>query len=336
MSNGESANGRTAWPEIVARVARSRNVLLVLHVHPDGDSVGCSLAMARCLRALGKRAQVVAPDPLPANLRFLDPDGVCVPPEGATGPFDLGLFLDCADVERVGSAQSLVPSLPEIVNIDHHSSNRGYGTLNFIDASAGACGEIALRLIDALGWQLDAQAATALFTALTTDTGSFRYENTHPDTLRIAARLVEAGADLPEVSNEIWDSRSLASLTLLSLVLPTLRLEGGGRLASLAVTQAMVGEAGAVAGDLEGLVDYPRSLRGVEVAMLCSEERSGSVRVSLRSNRCLDVSQLAARFGGGGHVRAAGCTVAGALAAVRDRVTAAALEALAAAASPPA
>jgi phosphoesterase RecJ-like protein len=253
-----------------------------------------------------------------------------VPPEGATGPFDLGLFLDCADVDRIGSAQSLVPSLPEIINIDDHLSNRGYGTMNLIDASAGACGEIAVRLIDALGWQLDGEAATALFTALATDTGSFRFENTHPDTLRTAARLVEAGADVAKVSREVWDSRSLASLNLLSLVLPTLRVEGGGRLASLAITQAMVQEAGAVAGDLEGLVDYPRSLRGVEVAMLCTEDRSGSIRVSLRSSRWVDVSQLAARFGGGGHVRAAGCTVPGALDEVRDRVGQAALEALAA------
>lgn len=329
MAKGEAATGGTPWSEIVARIARSRSVLLVLHVHPDGDSVGCSVAMAHCLRALGKRAQVVAPDPLPANLRFLDPDGLCVPPEGANGPFDLGLFLDCADMDRIGTAQALVPNLPAIINIDHHSSNRAYGTMNFIDAAAGACGEVVVRLIDALGWQMDRPAATALFAALATDTGSFRYENTHPETLRTAARLVEAGADVPRVSSEIWDSRSLASLTLLSLVLPTLRVEGGGRVASLAVSQAMVHGAGAVAGDQEGLVDYPRTLRGVEVALLCAEDRPGVVRVSLRSNRWVDVSRLAARFGGGGHARAAGCTVAGALDEVRERVVAAALDAVA-------
>ena len=330
MAKGEAPPAGTPWSEVVARVARSRSVLLVLHVHPDGDSVGCSLAMARCLRALGKRAQVVAPDPLPANLRFLDPDGLCVPPAAARGPFDLGLFLDCADLERIGSAQALVPNLPEIVNIDHHTSNRRYGTLNFIDGGAGACGEVVARLIDDLGWQPDPEAATALFTALSTDTGSFRYENTRPDTLRLAARLVEGGADVPRISREVWDSRSLAAIHVLSLALPTLRVEGGGQVASLVLSREMMAAAGAAAGDQEGLVDYPRSLRGVEVAMVCVEDAQGTVRVSLRSNRRVDVSTLAARFGGGGHVRAAGCTVTGGLEEVRGTVVAAAVEALAA------
>ncbi len=319
---------QSPWTDIVAAVRGSRSVLLVLHVRPDGDSVGCSMAMARCLRALGKRTRIVAPDPLPQALAFLDPGGDCLRPERVTGPFDLGLFLDCADMERLGSARELLPQVPLVVNIDHHGSNRRYGQLNYIDASAGACGEIVARLIADLGWTMDPPAATALFTALTTDTGSFRYENTSAATLALASRLVQAGADVPTISREVWDSRSLGSVRLLSLALSTLRLDADGLLATIAVTREMLEESGTAPGDHEGLVDYPRTLRGVEVAALLTADEPGLVRVSLRSNRWVDVSTLAARFGGGGHARAAGCTITGELDAARQTVVASALAAL--------
>lgn len=304
----------------------ARSVLLVLHVRPDGDSIGSSLAVARCLRTLGKRATVVCPDALPENLRFLDPGGECVPPETATGPFDLGLFLDCSDLERIGAARPVLAEVGRLVNVDHHASNARYGDIAYVDPRVGACGELALRLIDALGVPLDPGVATALYTALATDTGSFRFENTTAETLELAARLRRAGADTARIGREVWDSRSLAALRLIGAALAHLGVDPDGRLAWVSLRAEEL--AGSAPGDTEGLVDYPRSLRGVEVAALFIAEPSGEVRVSLRSQRRVDVSRLAGLFGGGGHARAAGCTVPGPLAAAQASVLAAARTAL--------
>ena len=303
--------------------------MLVLHVRPDGDSVGSSLALARCLRQLGKHPTVVRPEPIPDNLVFLDPDHVCVPAASATGPFDLGLFLDCADLDRLGDAQVLVPGLPRVVNIDHHPSNRRYGHLNYVDADAAACAEIALRLIDDLGGALEPPMATALYAALATDTGSFRFTSTSARTLNMAARLRAQGADLDLIAREIWENRSLSAVRLLALALTTLEVDPSGELAWLSVTADQLAHAGADASATEGLVDYARTLRGVQMALLFTASHPGETRVSLRSKGRVDVARLAGQFGGGGHARAAGCTVAGALPEVRARVLAAAAQALA-------
>lgn len=323
-SPGADLADACAWNQIVRAVQAAQRLLLVLHVRPDGDSVGCSLAVARCLRTLGKQAVVVCPDPIPANLRFLDPDAECVPPDQVSGGFDLALFLDCAGLDRIGAARALLPGIPAVVNIDHHPSNDRYGDLNFIDARAGACGQLALALIDNLGGTLDPRMATALYAALATDTGSFRYENTTVATLEMAARLREAGADAVLIGREVWESRSLASLRLVARALENLGVDAGGELAWVSLSGDDLRETACESADTEGLVDYPRSLRGVEVAALFVADRPGEVRVSLRSHRRVDVSALAAQFGGGGHARAAGCTVRGELPEVRTRLLAAA------------
>jgi phosphoesterase RecJ-like protein len=314
-------------------VRDARRILLPLHVRPDGDSVGSSTAVARALRALGHEAQVVSADPLPANLRFLDPSGSCVPPAAVHGPWDLALLLDCADMERLGGAAPMVRAAPAIVNIDHHASNTRHGTWNLVDEGSAACAELALQLIDGLGAAVDAPMATALFAALATDTGSFRYAPTSPTTLAAASRLRAAGADLDAICREIWENRSLASLRVLAAALATLTLEAGGRLAWVAVTPEAIAAGGGDTEATEGLVDYPRTIRGVELAALFVHEEPGQTRVSLRSRGAVDVSTLCGRFGGGGHPRAAGCTVPGAPAEARERVLEAARQALDAAAA---
>ena len=321
-------DGEHAWAEIVRTIQRAERPMLVLHVRPDGDSVGSSLAVAHCLRQLGKRPTVVCPDPVPLNLAFLDPDGECVSPQSVAETFDLGLFLDCADLDRIGDAQALVPALPQLINIDHHPSNRSYGHLNYVDPHAAACAELALRLIDDLGCPVDPRTATALYAALATDTGSFRFTSTTPRTLSMAARLRSAGADLGLISREIWENRSLPAVRLLALALQTLHVSPSGELAWLSVTPEHMAAAGADTSATEGLVDYPRALRGVELALLFTASGPEETRVSLRSKRRVDVSALAGLFGGGGHARAAGCTVAAPLDEVRTRVLAAARVAL--------
>jgi phosphoesterase RecJ-like protein len=323
--DGTPAGERAA---LLQRLRAAARVLLVLHVRPDGDSIGSTLAMAAALRRLGKEAVVIAPDPIPPNLAFLPgADGVLAP--GATaGSFDVALFLDCAALDRIGAATADVARARTIVNVDHHPSNQRYGDLNYIEPNAAACGEVTYELIRDLGVALDAEMAVALYTAVVTDTGSFRYEQVSPRTHEIAADLLRHGVKAAEVAREVWENRSLGSLRLEAAALATLQQEG--ELAWLSVTPEMIAASGAAAHDTEGLVNLARTLAGVELALMFVAEGPEEVRVSLRSNRRVDVSALAAGFGGGGHARAAGCTLRAPLAAAQERVLAAARAALAA------
>ncbi len=314
MSSAASRDRR----RIVERLGAASRVLLVLHVRPDGDSIGSTLAMAAALRALGKATEVVAPDPIPPNLAFVPGAGAVVDAGATRGSFDTALFLDCASLDRIGGATADLERAGPILNVDHHSSNQRYGEINYVEPQAAACGEVTYDLIRALGVALDVEMAVGLYVAIVTDTGSFRYQSVTARTHRIAAQLLGLGVRPAEVAERIWDNRSLASLRLEAAALRTLEREG--ELAWMDVTPQMLAESGAAAYETEGLVNLPRSLEGVEVAVLFSDEGRGEVRVSLRSTARVDVSTVAVSLGGGGHARAAGCTLGMSLAAAHAAV----------------
>lgn len=293
--------------QVLQRLRAAQRVLLVLHVRPDGDSIGSTLAMARALRALGKQAEVVAPDPIPPNLMFVPGAEAAVAAGGTQGTFDTALFLDCASLDRIGAATLDLSRAGPIVNVDHHASNQRYGEVNYIEPNAAACGEVTYDLIHDLGVALDPDIALGLYVAIVTDTGSFKYQSVTARTHRIAAELLDLGVRPAEVGRRVWDSRTLASVRLEAAALATLVQDG--ELAYLDVTLPMLAQSGAEAYETEGLVNLPRSLEGVEVAALFSDEGRGEVRVSLRSTKRVDVSGIAVQFGGGGHARAAGCTL---------------------------
>jgi phosphoesterase RecJ-like protein len=314
--------------ELLQRLRDGRRFLLVLHVRPDGDSIGSTLALARALRRMGKEAVVVRADAIPANLAFLAGAADACTPEQVEGEFDAAIFLDCAGLDRIGSAVEAVRRCRSILNVDHHPSNPRFGDVNVIDPEAAAVGEMTAEIIRGLGVGLDPEMAEALFTAVATDTGSFRFESTRPATYRLAAELCEHGARPSEVAARVWDNRPLAALRLIGLMLSGIRTGLGGAYAWAEVDREMLERAGAGEDEVEGLVNYPRSVAGVEVAALLAATTPGEVRVSLRSNRRVDVSRLAARFGGGGHARAAGCTLKGDLASARETLLRAVEEAL--------
>lgn len=321
---------RIGLEEAAALLAEAGRVLLFLHISPDGDTIGSSLALCHALRHLGKEAWCVGVDPVPRIFRFLPGwDSLFVPWAEVQGEWDLGVFLDCGDRHRVGAAEPLLGRCRVSLNIDHHASNSLFGDYNWIDYQAAAVGEMTYRLIRALGVSLDPGMATCLYTSLVTDTGSFRYESTTPETHRIAAELIAAGVRPYQVTEAIFENETVARLRLLSLCLGTLRLHAGGRIATLQVPLTMLAEAGAEPEDVDGLVNYARSVQGVEVGMLFREVEPGRVRVNLRSRGLVDVSEVARRFGGGGHPRAAGCTLAGTLAEAEAAVVAAAAACLA-------
>ncbi|MDI3298160.1 MAG: 30S ribosome-binding factor RbfA [Bacillota bacterium] len=320
--------------EAVARVLRAaRSFLIAVHVRPDGDAVGSALALGLALERAGRRVRFLVDGGIPRNLAWLPGADRFEPPAALDEAPEAAVLLDCGDLERVGQVRPLLDQAQEVVNIDHHPSNTRFGSTRWLEPSAAAVGEQVLDLLDELGLELDERVATALFASIASDTGGFRYANTRAETLERAARLVRAGAKPAEISRRLWEERPLSSLRLLSRTLESLEVAAGGAYAWVRVPRAALEAAGAAEEEVEGLVNYPRTLQGVEVAALFQEaslEGRPAVRVSLRSNRWLDVARVAARFGGGGHARAAGCTVPGALDEVVRRVGQAVEEELAA------
>ncbi|HHP51410.1 MAG TPA: bifunctional oligoribonuclease/PAP phosphatase NrnA [Moorella mulderi] len=302
---------------------------ILSHDLPDGDCLGSSLALALALRARGARVVVINADPVPEAFRFLPGQDTIVSGKEIESPPPILVVLDSADLQRPGEGmEHLLASARIIINIDHHVSNTRFGHLNLVDVQASATAQLVYRLLKEMGLPISGEIATCLYTGLVTDTGSFQYENTTPEALRLAAELMELGADVATIREYLWERKPLASLKLLSLVLPTLNLAYGGEVAWMVVSQESLEKAGAGPEHVEGLVNYPRSLAGVEVAFLFRELSPRMVKVSLRSKKRVDVNRIASLFGGGGHRRAAGCVVEGSLEEVIPRVVAAAGEAL--------
>ena len=314
---------RQGYDAVIAALTEAKTALLFLHINADGDSVGSTLALAQALERRGATCWLTYGDRFPEPYRFL-PGADRLQPWQTIAPdlrFDLAILPDCSDVDRVGAAVKLLAQAAQVVNIDHHPSNRGFGDVRWLDPTRSCVGEMVLEIIDGLGVPIDAAIATCLYTAIMTDTGSFAFESTTARTHRYAARLLEHGAKPHVIAREVYGKISLRSLRLLGEVLAGLEVSADGRVAWIRISRELRARHGAGPHDCEGFVNYPRNLAGVEIALAFYEEDDGSVRVAFRSTQYADVSQLAAEFGGGGHRRAAGCRHRGPLEqAVREIV----------------
>jgi len=282
----------------------ARRVLVTSHEHPDGDSLGSSLALALALERLGREVVVGVPEGVPPMYRFLPTwERVCsTPPEG---PFDVAVGVECSTLERAGPFAAVLSSASVVVNIDHHLDNSGYGDLVWVDPEASAVAELFAELVRALGVEFDAAIATCLLTGLLTDTGSFRYASVRPESFLLASELVRCGARPHEIYERVYESRSLASMRLLGSALVRMEVRAGGAVVWTVVDEAMVQEAGGTWADTESIVSTLRSMVGVRCAILFRVERD-RVRVSLRTREGVAANEIAARFGGGGHAGAAG------------------------------
>ncbi|MGE5174767.1 MAG: DHH family phosphoesterase [Hyphomicrobiales bacterium] len=295
--------------------------LIVAHVDPDGDAVGSCLGLQGALLARGKRATVVSEDAVPENLRFLPgTDGILLPSR-APGPYRAVFVLDCSSLDRVGPrTAALVAPDATIACIDHHAGNEGFGDPRFVVVAAAATAELVYDLVEALGVPITPEIAAALYTGIASDTGAFRYLNTTPRVLRIAARLVERGADAAATAEALYARKSASSLRILGLALASLEARASGTVAALTITREMFDRARATPEDADGIVQYAKSLLGSRVGVLLQETAPGEVRISFRSDGSVDVNQVAARFGGGGHKVAAGARVSGPIADVRETI----------------
>jgi phosphoesterase RecJ-like protein len=299
---------RVELAQAAQMIREAQSILFFLHISPDGDSIGSTLAMVHALRKVGKRAIIVGVDPVPRIYHFLPGwDTLFLPWHQVEGEWDLACFLDCGDLERVGDAMPVVQKAKRTLNVDHHITNTVYGQYNYLDFDAAAVGEQAYLLIQEMGLTIDQSVAICLYTSIVADTGGFRYDSTAPRTHRIAAALLEAGARPYDVASAIFENESISRLAILSRALSTLQVDETGKIAYMCVTRGMLEEAGAPEGEVDGLVNYARSVSGVEVGLLFKEASDGKIRVGLRSRKDIDVGTLAKQFGGGGHARASGC-----------------------------
>ncbi|MBI3636546.1 MAG: bifunctional oligoribonuclease/PAP phosphatase NrnA [Candidatus Rokubacteria bacterium] len=313
---------------VLAPFRRDRGRVLMLgHVHPDADVLGTLLALGLALEARGWSVTYGGPHPAPAVLEFLPAVDRYQVLKRIDPPLDVVVLTDCPNHLRTeGLIDQARATGATIVNIDHHPDNRRYGDIQWVAPDAAATGEMVYDLLVALGDDITPAIATNLFTAIHTDTGSFRYSNVTPRTFAIAGALTAAGADPALVSNALYERRPSDALRWLGQALSRIEVSDGGRVATLALPAGFVPEAFV---ESEDLVNYPRSIATVRVACLL-RERDGQVKVSLRGKGDVDVSRICARFGGGGHPNAAGCTLPGPLDRATHEVLAAVRAALAA------
>jgi phosphoesterase RecJ-like protein len=309
----------------ICRVLREKErFLIACHENPEGDAIGSELALALALRKMGKTATVLNADPVPANLLFLPgADTVVFAEDGST--YDVAVVVDCGSPERTGRVARELVKCPLLVNIDHHRTNGDLGELSLVDPDAAATGLLIHRVLSAMKYEIGLDVATNLYVAVLTDTGSFHYGSSSPEAFEVAGEMVRRGVDPWAVAEQVYETQSALRLRLLGRVLDSLDVSSDGRVACITTMCEDLREFDSGKDALEGFINYPRSIVGVEVAVSFREEEGGVFRVSFRSKGRVDVSAVAARFGGGGHSNAAGCTVPGTLADVKKRV----LEALA-------
>jgi phosphoesterase RecJ-like protein len=315
--------------DAVQHIAAADRVLFSTHVSPDGDGIGSGLGLALALNAMGKEAVLHMADPVPSYLGFLP--GQHLVRSGGTNsePWDVLMTLDCGDWARLGEAPGDRSLLGTVINLDHHQSNERYGDLDVIDPGASATGLMAFHLLRELGAPVGAEAALCLYTAIATDTGFFRYSNTDVATFEAATELVRAGASPYAVHHALHENNPPSRLRMMGEGLRRMQFFAGDRIGVIALEDDAFQAADASAEDAEGLVDLPRSVASVEVAVQLRPTPEGTAyKVSLRSKKQVDVARVAERFGGGGHARAAGCRLDGPLEQARDRLVAAIQESL--------
>jgi phosphoesterase RecJ-like protein len=319
-----------AWPrlddvaaDIRSIVEQSGEIGCLAHKDADADSLGSALAFALATRAMGKRTHIMVPEPVPTLLTHLPGYDTI-----ETRPYqtEVVFTFDCATLDRFGELRSLVENARHAVNIDHHVSNEGFGTINLVDPTASATGQVVYHLLRMLRAPIDRDVATNLYAALFTDTGGFRHENTTEAVLRLAADLVALGVDPGWVALKSYKSRSVPQVRLEGLAIASMRTELGGQLVWSEITQRMLDEAGADLREAEGVIDTLQSIDSMKIAVLFKENGPKTTKVSVRSRDPYDATDVCKPFGGGGHKRAAGAELNEPLPDARAKVLAVARE----------
>lgn len=290
-------------------IDKSKNIFIASHINPDGDNMGSMLALYLALKKSNKNVIVLKSDFIPEDFMFLPGSNSIEEYKEHLGPIDVLIALDSSDENRLGDNKSLLQQATHIINIDHHISNSMFGDINIVDAGAAATGELVYKFIKKMGIKLDLDIGTNLYTAISTDTGKFSYESVTSDTHRIIAELIEVGIDFNDINIKIYESMSLSRTQLFIEALSTLKTYKNGTIATVSVTQNMLNRTNTTMEDTEGIVSFVRKISTVEVACLLKELEETDIKISLRSKKYVDVASICECFQGGGHIRAAGCSI---------------------------
>lgn len=305
--------------QIIEVIHSNSSFLITTHEGPDGDAVGSSLALASFLRNIGKDVTVHYKDSVPELYSFLPGSGSVLPhiPERH---FDVAFVLDIGERKRAGNEFCNFSRVTTTINLDHHLSCENFADFNLIDPQAAATGILVYRIANAAGYQFDAETALCIYVATITDTGSFRYSNANREAFTVAGEMIECGINAWDVAEQLYENQPQNRLELLAKCLPTLQVFKNGQAASITVTEEMYEASGADAELTDGFINYPRSIRGVEVAIFFRQLEEKKFKVGFRSKGKVNVAAFSAAMGGGGHHNAAGCTVEGRLDDVKAAV----------------
>jgi phosphoesterase RecJ-like protein len=290
------------YKKIWNKIQESDNIVLISHVNPDGDALGSSLSMYNILKNEGKNVSVCNVTDLATYLDFL-PNFNKVKKE-LPKTIDLMISFDCGSFDRLGIDRRDY----FLINIDHHVSNTNYGDLNLIE-DAASTSQVVFNILEANNIKIDKDSAICIYTALVTDTGNFQYESVNAEVFRVASELVKCGVSPEFVSKMLYERDRLSRLRFLAKALDTLELFVEGQVGIVEVTNELMQITGAIKDDTDGLVNMVRKLKTVEVAVMLREEENGDIKISLRSKNYVDVSKIAIKYGGGGHIRASGATI---------------------------
>ena len=296
-----------SFREIGNQLMAAETVLIYPHVNMDGDALGSAAAVCRTLRNLGKTSYILIEDDIPRNLLCLD-RGYCTHDQNILEHVDVSLCLDCGDLSRFFKRKETFLKGRTSICIDHHRTTVPFCDFNYVDPEAAATGQLIYYLLKEMGTPVDGEIADAIFAAITTDTGNFQYSNTTRQCHEIAAELYDLDVDVRRVSQEIYESVRQERILLHSAAVAAMECFAGGKAAMAVVTQDMLKQTGAGMDETEGIVDKLRSIEGVEIAVLVKEDTE-KLKLSLRAKSWGNVAVIAEEFGGGGHTKAAGCSL---------------------------
>ncbi len=293
--------------QIIEKLHQAQDIAILSHISEDADAIGSCLAMAHMLKKAGKNATIYVNDAIEDRLSFLGNDYV-IYNEDTEVVADLCVCLDCGDIKRLGDRAKLIEKIGNSINIDHHYSNTKYADVNYVEGDASSTGEVLYKLFSEMNIELDDICAKYLYAAICSDTGSFKFSSVSPKTMHIAAKLLEYNIEHHKIARALFDTYTTQEIKLRAEIMSTIESYGDGKINVVCMSDEMLKKYGISKKNTPSVVDIARSVEGGEIAIALIQNKD-EIRVNLRANEYANVSEIAAKFGGGGHIRAAGCRV---------------------------
>ncbi len=299
----------TTLDNIVEEINKAENIVILTHETPDGDAIGSSLAMYNALKQIGKDVDVIIPE-YPRTFNFL-PGAESILAEGKRAKYDLAISVDCGAIDRLNGWSNYFEDANVSVNIDHHTKNSMFGDFNYVDPTSPACSQILIIVLEALKIKITKEIGTCLLTGIITDTGGFKYQGVTSETFQFVAWLLQSGINVSEIYKNALQIKTRANFELAKIAMNRMEFLENNKIAFTYITKQDEEVVNAEPGDHEGIVEIGRDIEGVEVSVFLRQREDKTFKVSLRSNNYVNVSDIAILFGGGGHVKAAGCKISG-------------------------